>query len=148
MRAQGIPTAAAVLGGAGAIPFVAAAAGVWLLEPGWAAHALDAQVFYGVTILAFLGAVHWGVALSEGPDTDRLWPRLGWSVTPALIAWAAAMMTALPALVTLMAGIGAAYVVDLRARDRGDFPPWYLELRRRLTAVALLALGASLLRVV
>ena len=146
MRTQGIPTAAAILGAAGAIPFVLGTLGFWLLPPAEAAHALDAQVFYGVTVLAFLGAVHWGAAFAEGPDADRLWARLGWGVTPALIAWAAAMMTAVPALMTLMAGLGAAYVVDLRARDRGDVPGWYLDLRRRLTALALLALGSSLLR--
>ena len=86
------PQPAATLVGLGLVPFVAGALGFWLLPPRWAAHALDAQVFYAVTVLAFLGAVHWGVALADGLDADRLWRRLGWGVVPALIAWVAALM--------------------------------------------------------
>ncbi len=142
------PGPATVLVGLGVVPFVAGAAGFWLLPPRWAPHALDAQMLYAVAILSFLGAVHWGVALVEGPDADRLWRRLCWSVAPALLAWIAALMTARPALVVLMAGFVAAYFVDLRARDRGELPAWYLRLRRPATALVLLSLGASLLRVV
>ena len=147
-RLREAPAAASVLVGLGLVPFVAGGLGFWLLPPELAAHALDAQVFYAVAVLAFLGAVHWGVALADGPDADRLGNRLGWSVVPALTGWVAALMTALPALVLLMAGFGAAYLVDRRAGDRGELPAWYLDLRRRATAVVLLALGASLLRVV
>jgi len=142
------PQPAAALVGLGLVPFVAGALGFWLLPPMLAAHALDAQVFYAVTVLAFLGAVHWGAALADGLDADRLWPRLCWSVVPALIAWIAALMTARPALIVLMVGFGAAYLVDRRARDRGELPAWYLGLRRPATAVVVLSLGASLLRVV
>ena len=54
----------------------------------------------------------------------------------------------MPALVALMLGIGASHLVDLRACRRGDLPEWYAALRRRTNAVAMLALGASLLRLV
>jgi len=147
-RHQEIPAAAKLLGGAGALPFLLGAAGGWLLPSPWAELSLDALVFYGVVILSFLGAVHWGVALDDAAHADRLWRRLGWGVTPALIAWSAAMMTAVPALATLTLGIGLAYFVDLRARDRDELPGWYLELRRWLTAVATLSLGAALLKAV
>lgn len=147
-RMQETPSAAAVLAGLGVVPFVAGAAGFWLLPPEWAAHALDAQVFYAVIVLAGLGAVHWGVAIADGPDADRLWNRFGWGVVPALLGWVAVLMIAPWALVLLMAGFGAAYLVDRRACDRGELPDWYLGLRRRTTALALLSLGASLLRVV
>lgn len=147
-RLREAPAAATVLVGLGLVPFVAGALGFWLLPPDLAAHALDVQVFYAVPVLAFLGAVHWGAALADGPDADRLGVRLAWAVVPALIGWVAALMTALPALTLLMAGYAAAYLVDRRARDRGELPDWYLDLRRRATAVVLLALGASLLRVV
>lgn len=147
-RMHETPSAAAVLTGLGVVPFAAGAAGFWLLPPEWGAHALDAQVFYAVAVLAFLGAVHWGVAVADGPDADRLWSRLGWGVVPALIGWVAALMTAAWALTLLMAGFGAAYLADRRACDRGDLPDWYLGLRRRATALVLLSLGASLLRVV
>lgn len=152
-RYREVPAAAKLLGGAGALPFLLGAAGGWMLPSPWAGLSLDALVFYGVVILSFLGAVHWGAALGgaalgDAADSDRLWRRLGWGVTPALIAWTAAMMTAVPALVTLILGIGLAYVVDLRARDRDELPGWYLEMRRWLTAVATLSLGAALLKAV
>lgn len=143
------PVAATVLVGAGLIPFAAGALGLWVLPPAMAAHALDAQVFYGVTVLAFLGAVHWGAVFAAGPTTEAtLWRRLGWGVVPALVAWMAALMTAVPAVLTLMAGLGASYAVDRWAGGRGELPDWYLGLRRRATAVALLCLGVSLLRLV
>ncbi len=147
-RMQETPSAAAVLVGLGIAPFVAGAAGFWLLPANWAGHALDAQVFYAVAVLAFLGAVHWGVAVADGPDADRPWKRFGWGVVPALLGWVAALMTAPWALSLLMLGFGAAYLVDRRACDRGELPDWYLGLRRRATALVLLSLGASLLRVV
>ena len=76
------------------------------------------------------------------------WHRLGWCMLPGLIAWVAALMTAVPMLVTLMAGIGVSHLMYLRARDRGELPVWYLTLRRWTNAVAVLSLGASLLRLV
>lgn len=147
-RMHETPPAAAALVGLGLAPFVAGAAGLWLLPPELAAHALDAQVFFAVPVLAFLGAVHWGAAMAEGPDADRLGARLAWGAVPAALAWIAALMNAAPSLVVLMTGFGAAYLADRRARDRGELPEWYLGLRRRATAIVLLSLGASLLRVV
>ena len=147
-RAHAIPKAAKVLGVAGTAPLVLGAFGFWLLPLDVAAHALDAQVFYGVTALTFLCAVHWGAAIVYQTTPDRLWHRLGWGMLPGLIAWVAALMTAVPMLVTLMAGIGVSHLMDLRARDRGELPVWYLALRRWTNAVAVLSLGASLLRLV
>lgn len=145
-REREMPRAAKILGAAATAPFVLGTLGFWLLPADAAGHALDAQVFYGVTALTFLGAVHWGTAIVDGRNPGRLWRRLGWSMLPGLVAWMAAMMTAVPMLVTLMAGIGVCHLVDLRARDRGELPIWYLALRRWTNAVAVLSLGASLLR--
>ena len=49
------------LGAAGLIPFVASAAGVYA-SPIHAALFIKGLLFYGATILAFLGGVHWGLA--------------------------------------------------------------------------------------
>ncbi|NQW09578.1 MAG: DUF3429 domain-containing protein [Alphaproteobacteria bacterium] len=145
-----IPPPAGTLGFAGVLPFVAGTVGFWALpQPNWAWLALEAQVFYGCVILSFLGAVHWGAVLAEGSEAvAEAWPRLGWSVTPALVGWMAALMNPAPALVTLMVGLGAAFVIDRRTVTMGGFPEWYGVLRRWLTAIALLSLGVSLIRLV
>jgi len=142
-----VPAPARILGLAGAIPFWVAAALFWFgPDAFWQWKALEVQIFYGVAILSFLGAVHWGVALRDGPEAEGLWPRLGWSVTPALIAWIASLMNPVPALATLIVGVAAAYFMDLRAREQGWLPGWYLELRKWLTILVVLSLAVSLVR--
>ena len=54
------------------------------------------QVTYGVVILTFLGAVHWGVAMAS-PLTGPLATKLAseayvYSVIPSLLAWPVALM--------------------------------------------------------
>lgn len=144
-----VPPPVRILGFAGAIPFVAGSVGFWALQPDSLAWlVLEAQVFYGCVILSFLGAVHWGAVLTEAEGIDEAWPRLGWSVTPALVAWMAALMNPVPALVTLMVGLAAAFEIDRRTVSAGGFPEWYGVLRRWLTAIALLSLGVSWVRLV
>jgi len=148
-----IPRPAAVLGATGLIPFVACAVGVWALSPRWASLALDVQLYYGAAILSFLGAVHWGTALAglgAGGDSRAActWTRLGWSVAPALVAWASLVMVPLIGVIAQILGFTAVFFGDLTAVRQGLAPGWYPRLRRPLTAVVVAALGASLLRVV
>ena len=146
-----VPLPARVLGLGGVIPFAGCAAVFWMLfdsAPFWAWKAFEAQLFYGVAILSFLGAVHWGGVLVEGTRAEQIWFRLGWSVTPALLAWLAALMNPVPAVLTLIVGVAAAYFMDLRARDQGWFPDWYLALRKPLTLAVIVSLAASFVRLV
>ena len=140
-----IPGPARTLGFAGAIPFIAGTVGVWTWDQPWIA--LNVQVYYGCAILSFLGAVHWGRALAAELEDKELWIPLGWSVTPSLLAWMAMLTKPDLSLVILIVGIMAAFLVDRSAVQRGWFPEWYGVLRRYLTAIVLLSLGASLLRV-
>ncbi|MCR9175634.1 MAG: DUF3429 domain-containing protein [Alphaproteobacteria bacterium] len=146
-----VPFPARVLGLGGVIPFAGCAAVFWALfdsAPFWAWKAFEAQLFYGVVILSFLGAVHWGSVLAAREEAEQIWFRLGWSVMPALLAWLAALMNPLPAVLTLVVGVTAAYFMDLRARDQGWFPRWYLALRKILTLLVIASLAASLVRLV
>jgi hypothetical protein len=52
-----------------------------------------------------------------------------------------------PALILLIVGFWAAFIVDMRAVAAGRFPGWYLQLRRPLSALVVLALAFSLLAV-
>lgn len=140
----GIPPAARWLGLAGLLPFYACALALWLGPPD--ASALSVLLAYAAVILSFLGAVHWGRALAS-PEQQN-WSVLGWSVAPALIGWlAAGWMDAAPALLLLIVGFWAAFVVDMRAVADGRFPRWYLALRKLLSALVVLALAISLLAV-
>ena len=69
-------------------------------------------------------------------------------MTPALLAWLAALMNPVPAVLTLIVGVAAAYFMDLRARDQGWFPDWYLALRKHLTLAVIVSLAASFVRLV
>jgi hypothetical protein len=136
------PAAARQLGFAGLVPFYAAALLLWT-TPALAPAALAALLAYGAVVLSFLGAVHWGRALASPEQQD--WPVLGWSVAPSLIGWlAAGFMEPAPALILLVVGFWAAFVVDVRAAAAGRFPGWYIALRRPLSALAVLALAISL----
>ena len=77
-----VPPAAAVLGLAGVLPFVAAAVGS--LQPGpLGAFALTALIAYGAVILSFLGGIHWGMAIHRAnPSYSHLgsgWCRRCWA---------------------------------------------------------------------
>ena len=141
----GVPRAAAWLGFAGLLPLWLAVAAIWT-NPQAEGFALSAQLTYAAVVLSFLGGVHWGRALA-GPDRQDP-TAFGWSVVPALLGWlAAGWMEPAPALILLIVGFWAAFVVDLRAVAAGRFPGWYLQLRRPLSALAVLALAFSLLAV-
>lgn len=152
------PLPAVVYGSGGLIPFAACAVAAWLLPSGWIAALVFVQLAYGATILSFLGAVHWGVALAgQGANGDSFatcgWTRLGLSVLPALVAWVTLGAIFAPdfldlALLTQMLTFAALLAGDIQAARRHLMPAWYPRLRQGLTLIVLLALGASLLRVV
>jgi hypothetical protein len=150
------PRPALALGFAGLIPFWSGAAGVWLLPLPWNVHALQIQILYAATILSFLGAVHWGLAVAnyggapataDNPAPAMTWSRLGWSVVPPLVAWIAVCMNAVPGIITFILAFAALYFGDRAAVRAGHAPGWYLPLRRVLTILVIAALAVSLVRV-
>jgi hypothetical protein len=96
--ARGLPFPAFWLGLSGLIPFAACAAGVFIGPEGWRGFALVALIGYGAVILAFLGAVHWGLALAATAEaeTRQARTRLTLGVAPALIGWGAPRRLDLP----------------------------------------------------
>src|SRR4051812_21079102 len=148
------PRPALALGFAGLIPFWLGAAGVWVLPLPWNVHVLQIQVLYAATILSFLGAVHWGLAVAnyggsaargDNPAPAMTWSRLGWSVAPPLVAWIAVSMNAVPGLITFILAFAALYLGDRAAVHAGHAPDWYLPLRRILTMLVIAALVLSLI---
>jgi hypothetical protein len=144
---QPIPPAALWLGVAGLLPFAAGTLGVWLLPPFWAGEALDAQCFYGAVILSFLGAVHWGLSIGGYGAAPADWPRLAWSVMPALVGWAAQLANEIPSLIILILGFAGVLCGDLVAARHGLTPAWYPSLRWPLSVAVILLLAASTARI-
>lgn len=140
-----LPAPARLLGPAGLIPFAGLAIGVWA---GWPS-AGPALAAYGATILAFLGAVHWGLALAapvaapmDAPGREQAveWGRLGLGVVPALVAWVALLLPLATGLALLAGGILATAIAETMAARAGLVPRAYLGLRWLLSTGAATAL--------
>jgi hypothetical protein len=124
------------LGLGGLLPFVGLAVLAWggsTVGPTWALRGL---ILYGASILAFLGGLHWGFALSGRLSDRAARVALVWSVVPSLIAWSAAWMPEQAALLGLAGGLVLAWAFDQRAWPQYGIGPWFLRLRGLLTFVA------------
>lgn len=138
-----LPRTVAWLGYGGLLPFLALAPAS-LLDNHHGMVWSDALYAYGAIILSFIGALHWGLAMSLPELTERqrsAW--FTWSVVPALIAWPAVLFSPPLAAPLLIAGFIAHYLQDRRLAGQATLPGWYLPLRLRLTSVAVISLVAG-----
>lgn len=131
------------LGYSGLVPFVGLAMASWMLEDSRQPQAVFGLLAYGASILSFLGAIHWGLALRDPAD-----PRVGmlaWGVVPSLVAWAALLWGASGGLGLVAAGLWACWIVDRSLYPQFGLQGW-LSMRLILSTVASLScLSAALL---
>jgi hypothetical protein len=148
---------ATTLGWAGVVPLVVLASLGWtsaqdaLMRP----FALGLLSAWAALIAAFLGAIHWSVALARPLDDPRL-QRLAlmWGIAPALLALGCLVMPHTWGLLALALVMLLARAMDgllwpgyARAAAWPDAEQWsrlaarWLQLRTRLTAVLCLATG-------
>jgi hypothetical protein len=146
MTVERLRSRARLLGFAGLIPFVVAAAVLFAGPARLEALALRSLLAYGAIILSFMGAVHWGLAMTSSRD-DAI-AQLSLSVLPALLGWVALLLPAVAACLFLLAGFAGLYWFDLRAAPRGAVPDWYPALRLPLTTGVMLCLAVALWRLV
>lgn len=139
------PRLAILLGYAGLIPFISGAIGIWITPPAWRTDVLTALLHYAAVILAFMGAIHWGLAMARERQDDAAHRQLGLSVLPALLGWLAISsgLPALLALALLISGFIGLYLADVHAVKLQLAPRWYTALRKPLTAVVLISLLAA-----
>lgn len=135
------PGPALTLGLSGLIPFVAVPS-YMMMSGGFLEALAFSQAAYGACVLSFIGAVRWGMALSEQEVVRPNWFNLGYSVAPSLVAWVALMLPTSLSLVTLMAGLAGTAYMDLTLFG---YPPWFKALRFLLSLVAVLSLWTTLL---
>ncbi len=160
-RARATRRLAIALGVAGLAPFVVLAACTrldpatlsallagTLLGPGFAVQGQLQHMLsvYAVSILSFVGALHWGFVLGapervEGPASRGL----VWSVMPALYGWIVVSLIDLPrGFGWLAAGFVFAFAADVVLYPRyPGLPNWFIRLRLLLSAVAALALATA-----
>lgn len=135
------------LGYGGLVPFVFFAVAT-CVAPGYLVFYERALLTYGAVILSFVGALHWGFAMTlQRLSTTQRQQAYAWSVVPALLAWLALLLEpATWASFLVVAGFLGNYWRDVCLARLATLPNWYLPLRLRLTAVAcvcLLALPAA-----
>lgn len=139
------PVSVTCLGYGGLIPFVALATACLAWPALRATWWVPALLGYGAVILSFVGALHWGFAMTL-PDMPlrQRHACFAWSVVPALVAWPALLVPPAAGATLLIIGFAAHLVQDFRLQRSVVLAPWYLHLRVRLTSVACacLALGA------
>lgn len=136
------PAVVTWLGYGGLLPFLALATACVAWPAGRAQWWTPALIGYGAVILSFVGALHWGFAMTaqDMPPNERR-NSFVWSVVPALMAWPALLLPAPWAVALLIAGFVAHLARDLQLRERTTLAPWYLRLRLQLTTVACLCLA-------
>lgn len=135
------PLLVVALGYLGLLPFIGGALSIWVLPLGWRAFVLAALLDYAAVILAFMGAIHWGLAMRAEHSEDAPL-QLGLSVIPPLLGWLAIAsgMPLLAALPLMLVGFVGLYMADVHAVRLGLAPQWYPALRMPLTAIVSLCL--------
>ena len=121
------------LGFGGLIPFVGLAVALWLAPSGGWPLAGMALLGYGATISSFLGAIHWGLVMREGPAQPV--PSLLWGVVSSLLGWVALLLGHAAGLLLIAALLWACFAVDRVLYPRYQLQAW-LPMRWRLTLVA------------
>ena len=143
---RSIPPQATLLGITGVVPFVVFTLALWVAPPDFRTWARAALLAYGMVILSFVGALHWGFTMKTPDFTDReRWRWMGWSVAPALAAWAAAMLPFRLGIGLLLAVFLLHLWLDIKFAVRTALPLWYVRMRKRLTwtVVVLLAIAIA-----
>lgn len=133
--------AARLMGFGGLFPFVflALASVIGLRTPFAPAPAL--LIGYGAIILSFVGALHWGAQLTQTDSAKLRASSYIWSIFPALLAWLALMLPAIPAASCLIVGLLVCWGVDMVAIKKQQWPSFMRALRTILTAIACLSLS-------
>lgn len=121
---------------AGLLPIVLGCALIWLaIDADQHAFVSLALSAYAGLVIAFLGAIHWGLGFARGGSDRR---PLAWGVGAALLAWLGVLMAPYAGLALHGAVLIACYIVDRRVYPQFGAADW-LTLRFRLTVVAALS---------
>lgn len=133
---------------AGLLPFVTGALGLWLTPEAWREWVMREFLAFAAVILAFMGAIHWGLAMRAEEGSEGAPMQLGLSVIPPLLGWFALSLPTNLAIPVFFFAFGTLYFADIWAVRQGLAPAWYTRLRRPISLVIIasmiVAWGATL----
>lgn len=142
-----LPAVALALGGA--VPFLAAAAMVWVeRDPRTIGWWVVGVLTYGAVVLSFLGGARWGAALDDRHGHRLQTRQFLLAAIPAAAAWAALLVPPIAGIALLVAGLLLQGLWDTSGAQSGRLPGWYGRLRGFVTALSVVALIAVLSRLV
>ena len=133
---------AKILGYAGLIPFIIFSIGSWVEIP-YLHNTLYVLITYAAIILSFMGAIHWGMAMSKTDNNQNKYFITG--VIPALVAWISLLIPESFSLIILFIGFILLISYDIAVEKSLGFPNWYIPMRIRLTFIVLLSLICAFL---
>ena len=149
MMNRSLPLIAILLGSLGYLPFLLCGLLAMGDNPIRGTQGMIGLIAYGAVILSFLGAVHWGLALTDGAATAPVQRvRYGLGVLPALVGWVALWLTLFApewvSLLILLAGFVVTPAVEARGAHLGYVPIRYMGLRWVLSVLVVALLGCVL----
>jgi uncharacterized protein DUF3429 len=136
-------TTAEIVSYAGVVPFVLCLLGVAFL-PSYGQRELAQRIAisYGAVVLAFIGAVHWGLALAGRMAWRPV--RVAGSIVPALLGAAGVLLGGQRGLALLVVGFGVFWLYEHRSVG-AELPAAYLSLRRNLSLVVCTLLALTMI---
>jgi hypothetical protein len=123
---------ARAIGYGGLIPFIGLSAMSVLWRDIHHSAILFSLLAYGATIISFLGAIHWGLAMRE-EHQDRI--AIIWGVVPSLVAWGSLIVDTHWGLAIQFITLWVCFFVDLKRYPQFGVSEW-LSLRLQLTLIA------------
>lgn len=129
-----------VLGFGGLVPFIVLAALTLIGPEGWKDWVTGGLIAYGAVILAFLGGITWGLAVTRQRQRDPLYLA---SMAPFFAAWVALLIPRFPGLLLLMVAFLGSLANDFLLKRAGLSPGWFFSLRLTLTAVVVACLAIA-----
>ena len=131
-----------LLGYAGLIPFVVQSAFLSIFPDSiYKDIFIFSLLAYGVTIVSFLGAIHWGLTMQQNTPN---WFLLVWGVIPSLLGWISLLLGSVNGLLILAATLWLCFVVDYRIYPKFGLQHWMC-MRFILTAVASTSIALSVI---
>jgi hypothetical protein len=123
---------ARTIGYAGLIPFIGLSAMSVLWHDIHHSTILFSLLAYGATIISFLGAIHWGLAMRE-EQPDRI--AIIWSVIPSLAAWVSLIVDTHWGLAIQFITLWVCFFIDYKRYPQFGASEW-LSMRLQLTVMA------------
>jgi hypothetical protein len=132
---------ARTIGYAGLIPFICLSALSVLLNGTHQSTMSFSLLAYGATIISFLGAIHWGLAMRD-EQPDRI--AIIWGVIPSLLACGSLIFDTDWGLVIQFITLWICFFVDFKRYPQFGVSQW-LSMRFKLTVTAGICLAAPVL---